>query len=155
MEQPEGKACTTCKVVKALAEFGNSRAGKDGKRWSCRTCEAAYYQQYLAGPGVRRLRNKVKSVRKKTMRKHIDALKEGPCLRCGYTFPPYCMDWDHTDSAGKVESVSRALDNSMPVAQILEEVGKCQLLCSNCHRIVTWERKQSYATPLKIEWSNE
>lgn len=37
----EGKVCTTCGVVKALAEFYTDRRRRDNKYSECKTCTAA------------------------------------------------------------------------------------------------------------------
>lgn len=68
-------------------------------------------------------------------REWFDDLKEGiPCVDCGGTFPPCVMDYHHIDEGQKVESLGRALSN-WSKARLLEEIKKCELVCSNCHRI--------------------
>ena len=69
------------------------------------------------------------------MRSH----KEVPCADCGGVFPPYVMDFDHV-TGEKELNVSRALRVS--VARMLAEIAKCEVVCSNCHRIRTYERRQ-------------
>lgn len=83
---------------------------------------------------------------KATQRKHktkkyaaLAALKKGPCLDCGGYFPPECMDFDHVRGV-KSKGVSQF--RSHKIARLLEEVEKCDLLCSNCHRIRTFARKR-------------
>src|SRR4029077_18283035 len=67
----------------------------------------------------------------------LDALKTGPCLDCGQLYPPYVMDWHHRDPSTKVAKVAPMLAYyKWPV--IMAEIAKCDLLCSNCHRIREW-----------------
>lgn len=66
----------------------------------------------------------------------IDSLKVGvPCARCGGEFPTVCMDWHHKDKSTKDFKIAQAI--LKPLEKIIEELKKCELLCANCHRIVT------------------
>jgi len=68
------------------------------------------------------------------------AIKEGkPCADCGLTFPPYVMDFDHPDD-NKHDNVSRMANTTVSVKRLLDEIAKCVLVCSNCHRIRTHNR---------------
>jgi 5-methylcytosine-specific restriction endonuclease McrA len=64
-------------------------------------------------------------------------LKNKPCSCCGGVYPHYVMDFDHVDPATKKMCVSKMMGHSW--AQIEAEIAKCVLLCSNCHRIKTYE----------------
>lgn len=62
----------------------------------------------------------------------------GKCMRCGGVFPTVVYDFHHTDPSVKDTAVSRLW--AYPWKDILFEVEKCKLLCSNCHRIEHYER---------------
>lgn len=67
----------------------------------------------------------------------VRALKESaPCMDCGNFYAHYVMDYDHRDPSTKVRTVS-ALVNAFTWAAVLLEIEKCDLVCSNCHRIRT------------------
>lgn len=68
-------------------------------------------------------------------------LKSVPCADCGGTFPPECMDLDHRDASTKFKPVSRMLSYSE--SRLREEIAKCDIICSNCHRIRTHKRMLS------------
>ncbi len=68
----------------------------------------------------------------------IHRLKSVPCTDCGNTFPVYCMEFDHTRGE-KVCNVPKLWHCSEAV--FLAEVEKCDVVCSNCHRIRTHTRK--------------
>jgi len=70
----------------------------------------------------------------------IKAAKARPCARCHDTFPSVCMDFDHLPEQKKLFTIGSPA-NWTSIARIEAEIAKTQLLCSNCHRIVTWERK--------------
>lgn len=60
-----------------------------------------------------------------------------PCKDCNTCFPVVCMDWDHKDPKTKLFSLSNAVARKMARELILAEIAKCELVCSNCHRIRT------------------
>lgn len=63
---------------------------------------------------------------------------ENPCTDCGKSYPYYVMDFDHigTDKTAEVNKyVARGMRK-----KCLKEIAKCQLVCSNCHRIRTYTR---------------
>lgn len=82
---------------------------------------------------------KVKRHRKKKL-EAIQALKNVPCADCGNVFPPICMDFDHLDASIKFDKISNMLTYSF--SRILIEIKKCEIVCSNCHRIRTYNRGQ-------------
>lgn len=65
--------------------------------------------------------------------------KEVPCADCGQSYPPVVMDFDHLGD--KVANVSR-LVTAGSVKNLVAEIAKCEVVCSNCHRIRTWNRGQ-------------
>lgn len=71
------------------------------------------------------------------VRDYANELKNVPCMDCGLSYPPYVMDFDHRENTGKLIDVN--LIRSIPA--LLREVKKCDVVCANCHRIRTWERR--------------
>lgn len=65
-----------------------------------------------------------------------DYKMERGCVDCGYKNHPAALELDHVRGK-KVRHVS--LMSSLPLVK--EELKKCVVRCSNCHRIKTWEEK--------------
>lgn len=63
----------------------------------------------------------------------IREAKDVPCRDCGRRFPTVCMDFDHKDQSDKKGIVSRMMTASLD--RLLAEIAKCDVVCSNCHRI--------------------
>lgn len=57
----------------------------------------------------------------------------GKCQRCGYNRCFAALELHHRDKKTKSFKIDRSA-MTRPWEQILEEVKKCDLLCSNCHR---------------------
>jgi hypothetical protein len=69
----------------------------------------------------------------------VNAAKSGPCVDCGRKFPLECMDLDHVLERGpKLFNLSKL--GARKLENVLAEIAKCDLVCSNCHRLRTFER---------------
>jgi hypothetical protein len=80
--------------------------------------------------------------RRQLIRETIRSYKEGhSCKDCGKTFPPVCMDFDHI--LEKTINISLLPTNVKNIERVLEEISKCELVCANCHRIRTENRRIS------------
>jgi 5-methylcytosine-specific restriction endonuclease McrA len=91
----------------------------------------------------------------KTKREIVDELKSVPCADCGNKFPSVCMDFDHIPERGvKLFNIASAIPQSISMERFMEEIAKCEVVCSNCHRIRTTTRgvRSEHWRPLKIEW---
>lgn len=73
----------------------------------------------------------------------IRRLKSVPCMDCGLTFHPEAMDFDHVlgDKLGAIASMAR----DAPQEKLELEISKCEVVCSNCHRIRTRARRRGDA----------
>lgn len=61
-------------------------------------------------------------------------LKKGySCSKCSET-DPRCIDFHHVNPSTKTTTVSWLLGQRYSKKRILEEISKCEPLCSNCHR---------------------
>ena len=70
-----------------------------------------------------------------------DAARNAPCMDCGGVFPVVCMDFDHVRGEKK-RAVSNMVYNHASEARLRSEIAKCDVVCSNCHRIRTLKRGQ-------------
>jgi hypothetical protein len=50
------------------------------------------------------------------------------------------MDFDHIDV--KKQNIAKLVNSEASIKTIKQEMAKCQLVCSNCHRLRTWLRMQ-------------
>jgi len=56
------------------------------------------------------------------------------CYDCGELFPDYIYDFHHRDPSAKDFKVSNHLTRNMDWQKVKDELDKCDMLCSNCHR---------------------
>jgi hypothetical protein len=81
------------------------------------------------------------SVRKQKeyLSRYLKEIKEkNPCMDCKGWYPYYVMDFDHVRGR-KHKNVSELID-TLSKKKIDEEIAKCEVVCSNCHRIRTHNR---------------
>ena len=64
---------------------------------------------------------------------------ERGCDRCGYRTSPAALDWDHLPGQIKSFQISQAWSRSEEA--LLAEMAKCQLVCANCHREDSQQRR--------------
>lgn len=131
------KICSRCKTYLSIDEFRFRNIGKNLRYSYCRACRNLivkdHYQRnkdaYLRRNARFRLRNS------EIIREH----KSKPCADCGIQYPYYVMDFDHRQGETKVINLANASRMTRP--KILEEIAKCDVVCSNCHRERTYQRK--------------
>lgn len=72
--------------------------------------------------------------------KYIREYKERhACADCKISYPYYVMDFDHV--RGKKHANVMELIPTLSKKKIDEEIAKCEVVCSNCHRARTHTRK--------------
>lgn len=124
--------CANCHRIRTYAAF------RDG------TLRSPYFARHrlpAATPAVARRREKWHCRR----REHIaflDRIRELPCADCGRRFPPCVMEFDHRDPATKRRLVPY-MAGRYRFAALLVEIAKCDIVCANCHRERTYQRRPS------------
>jgi hypothetical protein len=63
---------------------------------------------------------------------------ERGCADCGYNADPVALDFDHVRGEKKF-IVGHIMGHGLPA--LLNEAAKCDVVCANCHRIRTTDRK--------------
>jgi hypothetical protein len=69
----------------------------------------------------------------------LAGLKSQPCPDCGRLYPPVCMDFDHVRGK-KLFGIGHGW-HTRALKAVEAEIAKCEVVCSNCHRIRTALRK--------------
>lgn len=80
-------------------------------------------------------------LKSKALKAWMIELKSKPCTDCGNVFPVCCMDFDHREGTKKAYNVGCMFAHHYSKELIEIEIAKCDLVCSNCHRVRTRDRK--------------
>lgn len=77
--------------------------------------------------------NNVKNWRLSMKSKILESMGSS-CQICGYDRCPQAFDFHHVNPDEKEYQISRLLSHPKKLETVLDELEKCILLCSNCHR---------------------
>lgn len=91
--------------------------------------------------------------RRRLVKKRLVAHHGGVCVDCKVKYPPYVMDFDHRDPSQK--SFILASGATKAYKDALEETMKCDLVCSNCHRVRTHKQRCSGCEFCVDGWDGE
>lgn len=121
------KQCKRCKEILPLSSFHVSRGHRDGHKWSCKACENARERERLK----QKPRKKLLTPNQAWLVMYKQTLS---CQQCGESHPA-CLDFHHVDPDEKTEHISRMVKfKRYSHEDLLAELEKCIVLCSNCHR---------------------
>jgi hypothetical protein len=67
--------------------------------------------------------------------------RDGRCCDCNTSYAPIAMDYDHVCGT-KTSDIAKLSGRKCSITRLEEEIAKCELVCSNCHRIRTYTRNQ-------------
>ena len=71
----------------------------------------------------------------------VDKYKlDSGCALCGYNKFACALDFHHKDREEKLFCIGRGVHGGIDFLLILEEMDKCEVLCKNCHSVVSRTR---------------
>lgn len=139
------KFCIKCKEDKPLKDFSKDNSTSDKLYSSCKECVSKKYRDNKVEVSKRqskryREKNLCKQNRDRLRARKLEYIKYkgGVCTECGKMPHPAAMDFHHVNPAEK--KFNLAPTNKLLI-DVVEELDKCILLCSNCHRILHSEEK--------------
>lgn len=136
--EPRTKVCRSCHQDLPIESYRWKNQAMGFRIERCQECDIQdRAARYARNPASYLDSNKRTQAYLKTV---LNRMKSGPCMDCGRTYQPYVMDFDHRDPSTKVCKVS-SLVYSGSEQMVLDEIAKCDLVCSNCHRIRTHSNK--------------
>ena len=124
------------------------------ERWDARKAKSQEGEHAESQPSKRA---RTSNQGRNNAREFVDfvKLKIGACDDCGLKVDPkwtlvHCFA--HIDAGTKVAKISELI-NTANIDTIVEEIGKCRLLCQNCHQKETTERQRNHSVTLKSKTS--
>lgn len=80
---------------------------------------------------------------RKELSNFVNSIKsKTPCSDCKIIYPPFVMDFDHLDGSTK-DGIVSYFTKTGRIEAMKREIQKCEVVCSNCHRIRTHSRLQN------------
>lgn len=114
------RRCPRCGVVKPIIGGFYS----DPRKKRCRAC--------LQAEMLERVRKRIDFINAYKMSRG--------CADCGWCGHPHALEFDHRPGEDKVADVTKMRIRGT-MAQLIAEMKKCDVVCANCHRIRTAERR--------------
>ena len=136
--------CRCCGISKNETEFSfkNLKTGLRNKK--CKTCHAEYVKKhYLNNKDVYKQKAIVSKRKQRTDVRNflMEIRKNSKGVNCEENHPDV-LDFHHINN-DKEFNIAGA---DRPLEVIKKEIGKCIVLCSNCHRKLHWSEK--YNAPM-------
>lgn len=139
--------CCRCKQVKEDEEFTKCKSCKNGLSYYCKPCAKKARKRCKVNIPKRREKGRANQEKTKVRnRRYVwDYLQTHPCVVCGET-DAIVLEFDHLGN--KKDSISRMMNSGQSIKMIQQEIDKCQVLCSNCHKRKTAKEYNWYKTKL-------
>lgn len=134
------KKCYKCKETKSTDEFHKNKYKSDGFQSYCKACaKVRNAEYYKATPHRNPQRQASRDAARNTARTYVwEYLVKNSCVDCGES-DLIVLDFDHVRGE-KVKNVSQMVHAGLGLDTIKDEIDKCEVRCSNCHRRATARR---------------
>ena len=127
------KICTKCKNEKLESDFYVDRSHKDGLSYYCIDCARKRGRDFYYNNSHHRTKIVARNKANRIVLKEyvVTYLQNHPCIDCGES-DIRCLDFDHRSD--KFKNISKILQESLSLNVLINEIGKCDIRCANCHR---------------------
>lgn len=126
------EVCSVCKHEKPLTDFNKKSRNKDGLQLHCRICNSEILKNWYAKNRKHQLDKNMN--RKRLLRKQYNNYKQQLQCSCCPEKEPCCLEFHHKDGKQKDFNLAIAAAYGYSWDRILEEIEKCIVVCSNCHK---------------------
>lgn len=97
---------------------------------------------YHVGEGQKNKTLQRSQKRRTEMRSVVAKIKEDSgCVDCNQKYPYFVLDFDHVRGTKK-DGVAQLITWGT-LEEIYEEIDKCDIVCANCHRVRTQNRREN------------
>lgn len=132
------KKCIVCGEIKPITEFALNKTRKDGHASDCKECRKKYRDRHYQD-NKDYYKRKAAEYKRKQQEKFNELRSSLKCSVCGES-RFYCLDFHHMDPREKEKDPSRLIESPRKLEQ---ELKKCIVLCSNCHRELHYKEKHN------------
>lgn len=131
--------CKNCGFL-STSEFYKNKNKKSGLSSYCKTCDKDRMAEWR-GSKTRRGPRPNKKYTVEYRKNYLDSIRSIPCKDCNNSFSAVSMDFDHLPQYEKSFGIMKVWRwKSWDL--VLAEIDKCEIICSNCHRVRTRNRRE-------------
>jgi len=144
------KICTKCNIEKDEQDFRIRNKSKNKRSCWCKSCFSLYEREkWKNSPTVRSRHNDQLNSRRIRNSQYVwDFLKLHPCVDCGNS-NPIVLEFDHRNPNDKSYNICDLTFNASNIDLLKIEIDKCDVVCSNCHKIRTAKQFDFYKNIIK------
>lgn len=137
----KNRALLEAEMAKCDVICGNCHRIRTTAQYASGVLEYAFKPTLTADATPRQLKKRAEYLkRRRGQMDLLNRIRELPCSDCLQSFPTCAMEFDHRDGTTKVGMLSR-MAGHVKIATLLEEVAKCDIVCTNCHRDRSYQRR--------------
>lgn len=125
------KQCKKCHETKSLEDFHFNAQCRDGRTSTCRSCAILRVRKWIDN-NKERYRERINKRNRDRKQMAVDHF-QNVCHDCKRTYPAFVYEFHHLDPTQKDVNPSGAIAGSLE--KMWNELKKCIMLCSNCHKI--------------------
>ena len=134
--------CNSCEEWKDPEDFNWRYKALGIRHPTCRECQRYFSRNWYEGSAKERHKENVhrrkKEVREIAQEFIYQYLSTHPCESCGES-DRRVLEFHHLNE--KEYAISEMVNGGYSTPKILEEINKCSVLCSNCHRRLTMNER--------------
>jgi hypothetical protein len=158
------KICKYCNTEKLLEDFVVNKHSRGGRTNECKSCRRVRHRKYKRNNRKEKdqryyIRNKDRlNLQRRTIHyqfiKKCILFKEEKCEICGLKTDYYeVYDFHHKNSDEKEFIITGSVFMDWET-KVVPELNKCDLLCRNCHTLLTYQETRSKpAVTYRQKWS--
>lgn len=139
------KICNHCHQEKDETEFNWRYKVLGIRNPACRDCQHAFNKTYYEGDAkekhLKQVKERTEAAREAARDYVYQYLLTHPCESCGES-DPRVLEFHHVGQ--KDMAITRMVTGGWSIKRIQNEISRCQVLCSNCHRRITADERGWY-----------
>ena len=136
--------CGCGELIKSKDKYGRDKqyvSGHNGRKYDDPT---QYKREWNYRNRQQRQEYRDEYIKKR--KENLITTKGGRCVKCGIEFDgtnSAIFDFHHINPEEKEFPLNKGTLNKLSMARILNELAKCDLVCSNCHRLIHFKNEQT------------
>ena len=137
------KKCCCCGKNKDESEFWKLSKSLDWLQYRCKDCKKLYDNWYYwkRSYSYKIRKREISKARRKKILAYIKSIAlERWCCICWYNKHIAALQFHHRNQLSKKDAVSELIRKWYSLDKIKEEIDKCDVVCANCHLIITSEQ---------------
>ena len=139
----KNRAVLGAEAAKCDLICGNCHRIRTAAQYARGVLEYGFKPTLTADATARQLKKRDEYLRRRRGQMEVlKRIRELPCADCLESFPTCAMEFDHRDGTTKAGMLSR-MAGHVKIAKLLEEIAKCDIVCTNCHRDRSYQRRMT------------